>query len=83
MYSGTEKSFSLQRSVNATSGQPVTDVLHGDSTAESARRVPPTVAAATNGTRTEAVHAWSSHTGRLGVRLKGRRVPEHAEMVPH
>lgn len=69
--------------MNATSGQPVTDALCGDSTAESGRRVPPTVAAATNGTRMKAVHAWNSHAGRLGVRLKGRRVPEHAEMVPH
>lgn len=52
-----------KRSVNATSGQPVTDVFCGDSTAESGRRVPPTVAAATNRTPTEAVHAWNSRSG--------------------
>lgn len=61
----------------------MTDVFRGDSAVESGRRVPPTVAAGTNGTRTEAVHAWNSHARRPGVRLKGRRVPQHAEMVPH
>lgn len=47
----------------------MTDVFCGDSAVESGRRVPPTVAAGTNGTRTEAVHAWNSHARRPGVRL--------------
>lgn len=55
--------------MKATSGQRVTDGLCGDSRLSQDVVFRP-LAAAANGTRTEADHARETHTCRMGVRVK-------------